>query len=101
MASYAEETVISHAIAMHGEAKYEPKFKHFDYAYWMTSKDAKVLKKTEYLPQEDGYMYGKISMGVGYDQEKDFFIGFEEPKSMKEQEEYFSDIVTERLRVGS
>ncbi|MFC1666079.1 ABC transporter substrate-binding protein, partial [Pseudomonadota bacterium] len=31
MASHAEETTISHAIAMHGDAKYGPKFKHFDY----------------------------------------------------------------------
>lgn len=31
LVSQAEETIISHAIAMHGKPKYGPEFKHFDY----------------------------------------------------------------------
>lgn len=48
------------------------------YSYWMTSEMGAVAKKTGIIPTPAGFMYGKVSSNVGYDANKDIFIGAED-----------------------
>jgi hypothetical protein len=70
------------------------------YSYWMNPQDAKSVEKTGDLPAKNGYMYGKVSLDVGYDKSKDIFIGAEDPQSIEKAKTVFSDVKIERLKVA-
>lgn len=57
---------------------------HEGYAYWMRSDAARRARGSGELPVDSGYMYGKVSMDVGYDRERDVFIGAEDLRSTLE-----------------
>lgn len=44
------------------------------YAYWMLPKEMRQAEKTQNLPARTGYMYGKLSLEVGYDPATDKFL---------------------------
>jgi len=70
------------------------------YSYWMPPKDLIRSNKKGDLPVKKGFMYGKISMNVGYDVKEDIFIGAEDPIYLKQAEKYFNDFHMERSKVG-
>lgn len=43
-----------------------------DYAYWMRASDVQAAKQGN-LPAGNGFIYGKISLDVGYDAQRDSF----------------------------
>ncbi|MDO8311590.1 MAG: hypothetical protein Q7T25_06595 [Sideroxyarcus sp.] len=51
------------------------------YSYWMTPDSAKATEQTHDLPKSTGYMYGKLSLSVGYDATSDSFPGMENFKA--------------------
>jgi hypothetical protein len=71
-----------------------------EYSYWMRKKDVKKAKRTGDLPVRKGFMFGKISLNVGYDSKEDIFINAEEPHNKSKFTSYFDDVHYERLRVG-
>lgn len=54
------------------------------YSYWMTPDGAKAVGQTHDLPKSTGYMYGKLSLSVGYDATTDSFAGMENFKAEAE-----------------
>ena len=49
-----------------------------DNVYWMRPQDMKRADRSGDLPIEHGFMYGKITLNVGYDGRKDRFVGVED-----------------------
>lgn len=49
-----------------------------EYAHWMRPADARRARRSGDLPVANGFMYGKVSLDVGYDAERDVFIGAED-----------------------
>ena len=49
-----------------------------DYSYWMPTGKVKAALESGDLPVDTGYLYSKISLDVGYDKEKNLFVGFED-----------------------
>jgi hypothetical protein len=47
----------------------------FSYTYWMQQSEIAVAAKSQDLPTKTGYIYGKISLDVGYDRLSDRFTG--------------------------
>lgn len=45
------------------------------YSYWMLPKEMAKAKKSHNLPAKTGYLYGKLSLDVGYDAQRDIFPG--------------------------
>lgn len=68
------------------------------HSYWMRPKDAKKATSTGNLPSKNGYMYGKISLDVGYDKDSDIFVGIEDPGSISRAKSSFSSLAIERCR---
>ena len=68
--------------------------------FWMRSKDAKKAEEKNELPIKKGFMYGKITMNVGYDASKDLFIGIEDAKTQKEMSHYFDDFSMQRTNAN-
>ena len=68
----------------------------FSYAHWMRSEDAQTANETGELPAENGFSYGTISLGVGYDQEEDIFVGIEDPQFSKQIKQHLDDVLVER-----
>jgi len=66
------------------------------YAYWMRPRDVEKTIRTGNLPSNNGYMYGKISLDVGYDKDSDLFIGFDDPKSIAQVRASFLSLTIER-----
>lgn len=84
-------------------AEYEPAklaAARVSYSYWMRPEDAEKANASGSLPADNGFMYGKISLDVGYDRAKDLFIGAEEPESIAKARKVFSAIELERYRFG-
>ena len=56
---------------------YEPvtaeEMMHLTYSYWMPRKEVKQSLKSHKLPEQTGYMYGKLSLNVAYEPELDSF----------------------------
>jgi len=69
------------------------------YAYWMTPDGAEQVGQTKDLPVGSGWLYGKVTMSVGYDETSDKFLGTE---NLKEQARIggFSLIKSERFSVS-
>ena len=70
------------------------------YSYWMRAKDARKAIRTGNLPSKNGYMYGKISLDVGYDKDSDLFVGAEDPASIAQARASFLSLTIERCRFG-
>lgn len=70
------------------------------YSYWMKPEDVAASNATGDLPGHNGYMYGKLSPNVGYDAQRDLFIGLEEPASIEKAKRQMADLVIERYRSG-
>jgi hypothetical protein len=45
------------------------------YTYWMLPREMAKAKKSHELPVKTGYLYGKLSLDVGYDAARDIFPG--------------------------
>jgi hypothetical protein len=45
------------------------------YSYWMLPKEMAKARRSHNLPAKTGYLYGKLSLDVGYDSQRDFFPG--------------------------
>ena len=45
------------------------------YSYWMPSHKVEQVKTTKNMPTDTGWMYGKITLSVGYDEKAGKFIG--------------------------
>lgn len=71
------------------------------YSYWMRPKDAQKASRTGKLPSKNGYMYGKISLEVGYDKDSDMFIGAEDPGFLSQAKSTFTSLTMERCRFES
>jgi len=54
------------------------------YSYWMLPGETDSVQKTGDMPVKTGYVYGKISTDVGYDQSSDTFSGSENMKQQLE-----------------
>jgi hypothetical protein len=74
---------------------------NFGYSYWMKPADVAAANATGDLPGQSGYMYGKISPNVGYDAQRDFFIGLEEPASLAIANTQMKEFKLGRYRYGS
>jgi len=68
--------------------------------YWMRPKDAIKAIKSDELPIKKGFMYGKITMNVDYDANKDLFIGVEDAETQKQMETYFDEFSMQRALVS-
>ena len=68
------------------------------YSYWMRAKDVQKANRTGDLPSKNGYMYGKISLDVGYDKDSDIFVGAEDPQSISQAKSAFATFAIERCR---
>ena len=68
--------------------------------YWMRPKDAKKAIKSSELPIKKGFMYGKVTTNVGYDINKDLFIGIEDESTQKQMEGYLDEFLMERVDVS-
>lgn len=83
--------------------EYEPAIlpkANLDYAYWMNPNDVAASNASGDLPEKNGYMYGKLSLGVGYDARRNIFIGLEEPESIKKAKQQTSGLTMERYKFG-
>jgi len=79
----------------------DPQYEYLDYAYWMEATYAEEYLQTEDGSKVNGYMYGKVSMSVGYDNVRDVFVGVEDPESVAEFKRLFSEVTFKRAKVGS
>ena len=68
--------------------------------YWMRPKDVKKVIKSQKLPTRKGYMYGTISLNVGYDMNEDLFIGLEEPEVQYQYRNHFEIYTLERTAIN-
>lgn len=57
-----------------------------DHAYWMRPDAVRRARSSGDLPIASGYMYGKVSLDVGYDRGRNVFIGAEDLRATLEQE---------------
>jgi len=68
--------------------------------FWMRPKDAKKTEEKNDLPIKKGFMYGKITMNVGYDINKDLFMGIEDAETQKEMTAYFDELSVQRAEAN-
>jgi hypothetical protein len=69
------------------------------YSYWMLPKEVANARRSKDLPVRTGYMYGKLSLDVGYDARKDVFLGVEDARETF-LAHGMSDLHLERAKVG-
>lgn len=69
------------------------------YSYWMKPEGAKIARETKDLPKATGYMYGKLSLGVGYDIASDTFPGMENFKA-KSEAQGFVDVSVSQQKIN-
>jgi hypothetical protein len=70
------------------------------YSYWMLPKEASKARRSHDLPVRTGYMYGKLSLDVGYDARNDVFLGVEDAKEAFGAQG-MSDLHLERAKAGN
>ncbi len=81
-------------------AEYEPaslEETQLTYSYWMRPSDVDSVNQTGDLPSDNGYIYGKISLNVGYDQASDTFIGVEDAMAVAQAKQYLSGLKMSRM----
>jgi hypothetical protein len=74
---------------------------NFGYTYWLRPEDVKAANAAQDLPVKHGWMYAKITTDVGYDQQRNLFIGLEEPESLQAAKRVMKEISMERRQVGN
>lgn len=76
----AEEVLLPLEVVI--PAQYEPfKFPQADpnlFSYWMPKEQGEAALQSGELPASGGYFYSKISLDVGFDEEKGIFVGMED-----------------------
>jgi hypothetical protein len=70
------------------------------YSYWMRAEDVVGAASSGDLPAEHGYMYGKISLDVGYDRRKKQFVGVEDRSTMEQIRSAFPSVELNRFMYG-
>lgn len=73
---------------------------NFGYVYWMNPNDVSASNSSGSLPEQNGYMYGKITPNVGYDARKDIFIGLEDPESIERARRQMAGLTIARYKFG-
>lgn len=56
------------------------------YSYWMEGREVAGVKETMALPSKTGYIYGKLSMEVGFDQKTNRFTNEEDLEASNDAE---------------
>lgn len=67
---------------------------------WMRPEDVEPTNSSGDLPLKSGLMLGKITSDVQYDKTSDLFLGLEDPTSMEQARQVYSDMRIERLDAG-
>jgi len=70
------------------------------YSYWMLPKEASKAERSHKLPVQTGYMYGKLSLDVGYDAQRDLFLNVEDAGEAL-LSSGIRDVHLERARIGN
>ncbi len=69
------------------------------YSYWMPSEKVQTARDSKDMPTDTGWIYGKVTLSVGYDEKSDKFIGAD---NLEQQAKMggFTNVISERMEVG-